>query len=80
MRGVSERLEQVQLEIWDQADYLQHLIDEFDLPYDVSCAMQMTVQDIRSVVQRIRSLKAELPKAESGKPKRKSVAKRKKKG
>jgi hypothetical protein len=80
MSGLSERLEQVQLEIWDQADYVQHLIDEFDLPYDVSCALQMTVQDIRAVVQRIRSLKAELPKRESEKRKSKAVAKRKKKG
>ena len=81
MSGLSERLEQVQLEIWDQADYIQHLIDEFDLPYDISCAMQMTVQDIRAVVKRIRSLKAELPaKTAPAKRKSKAVVKRKKKG
>lgn len=76
--GLPERLEQVHLEIWDQADYLQLLIDEFDLPYDVSCAMQMTVQDIRTVVRRIRELKSELPRLEPRRRK-KAVAKRKKK-
>jgi hypothetical protein len=79
MSGLAERLEQVQLEMWDQADYLQLLIDEFDLPYDVGCAMQMTVQDIRSVVQRIRELKDQLPELEPRRRK-KAVAKRKKKG
>jgi hypothetical protein len=79
MSGLTERLEQVQLEIWDQADYLQLLIDEFDLPYDVGCAMQMTVQDIRSVVKRIRELKDDLPRLEPARRK-KAVAKRRKKG
>lgn len=79
MSGLSERLEQVQLEIRDQADYLQLLIDEFDLPYDVGCDMQMTVQDIRSVVKRIGQLKDALPKLEPAR-RRKAVAKRRKKG
>ena len=79
MSGLTERLEQVQLEIWDQADYLQLLIDEFDLPYDVGCAMQMSVQDIRSVVKRIRELKDDLPRLEPARRK-KAVAKRRKKG
>ena len=77
--GLSERLEQVRLEIWNQADYLQLLIDEFDVPYDVGCAMQLTVQDIRSVVHRIRDLTGELPKLERRRTK-KAVAKRKRKG
>jgi hypothetical protein len=80
MSGVSARLEQVQLDMWDQADYVQHLIDEFDLPYDISCAMQMTVHDIRAVVRRIRALKAELPDSASRGRVRKAATKRKKKG
>jgi hypothetical protein len=77
--GLSERLEQVRLEIGNQADYLQLLIDEFDVPYDVGCAMQVTVQDIRGIVHRIRELTGELPKLEPRRRK-KAVAKRKRKG
>lgn len=47
MNGVTHRLEWVTVNLADQADYLQHLLDEFDLPYDVSCSLQVMVNDLK---------------------------------
>ena len=75
MNSVSERLAQVKMEIRDQADYVQHLLEQFDLPYDACCTLQCTVDDLKNVSDRIRFLLATLPRA-ARKPRRK-VSKKK---
>ena len=62
MNGLSQRLDVVQRDLTDQADYVQHLLEQFDVAYDACCDLQMTVADLRSLSARVRSVMANLPK------------------
>jgi hypothetical protein len=62
MYTLANRLESVRLSIRDQADYLQQLLDQFDIPYDACCCLQMTVEDLRVAAQKMHFLAAQLPK------------------
>ena len=62
MNGLSQRLDVVQRDLVDQADYVQHMLEELDVAYDACCALQLTVADLRTLSQRVRSVMESLPK------------------
>lgn len=62
MRSLAHRLRLVRLTIGDQADYLQHLLDQFDMPYDASCTLQVMVDDLHSTAGRLDHLAVALPR------------------
>jgi hypothetical protein len=70
MYTLANRLDSARLSIRDQAEYLQQLLDQFDIPYDACCSLQFAVEDLRLVAQKIQFLAMQLPKelrAPSGK-------------
>ena len=62
MYTLANRLDSVRLSIRDQAEYLQQLLDQFDIPYDAYCCLQVTVDDLRIAASKIHFLAAQLPK------------------
>ncbi|MGE5611831.1 MAG: hypothetical protein ACM359_21465 [Bacillota bacterium] len=62
MYTLANRLDSARLSIRDQAEYLQQLLDQFDIPYDACCCLQFAVEDLRMVAQRVHFLAAQLPK------------------
>jgi hypothetical protein len=76
MNGLSERLDVVRRDLADQADYVQHLLDELDVAFDACCALQLTVADLRTLSQRVESVMAALPKERKRKARCKAGRKR----
>ena len=62
MNGLSERLDVVRLDIRDQAEYLQHLLEQFDVAFDACCTLQMTVAELKILSDRLETVMHDLPK------------------
>lgn len=62
MFTLSQRVKMARLTVGDQAEYLQQLIDQFDMPYDVCCTLQTIVDELRGTALRLKSMGRHLPR------------------
>jgi len=71
MKMLADQLQLVKMSVGDEAEHLQELLSQFDMPYDACCSMQVVVDDLRAAAKLIRHVATHLPKGNGGVRRRK---------